>query len=167
MTAARDRSEYQKEYYEKNKSELAERRRDRYAEDPTKRKKAIEASRKYRREKAKERERLRAQGVLPPARRVGPRKPDRIKVGGTECDAYTITTLALRIGRSVDTVNNWINKGKVPKTPFRSKRGDRLYTDAMILVVKRAIQSEGILGKNSGAYDKIYVGWIEIGVRSE
>lgn len=160
-----DRHEYQREYYLKNKEELSNKKKDRYRSDPEVRRKAKEASRLYRIKKKAERDRMRANGELPPSRTVGPRKPITVDIKGVAHFGYTITAMAERIGRSVDTINNWINIGTIPKTPLRSSRGDRLYTDGMILAVKLAIQSRGVVGKDDkDIYKAIADSWMEIGL---
>jgi hypothetical protein len=158
------RRDYQHDYYLKNKDELSKRRKSKYQNDPIARERAKESARLYRAKKKAERDRLRSEGKLPRAKSVGPREPIDIEIDGKMFKGYTITILSNRIGRSKDTINHWINIGTVPKTPFRSTRGDRLYTDGMILAIKMAIQSKGIIGYSSEIYNKISSDWMKIGV---
>jgi len=163
MNATNDRSDYQYEYYQKNKGKLAEERQGRYQEDPEYRQRAIEASRKHRAKKKKERDILRAEGKIP-KRKPTESKPVYAEVDGKKIIVHRIAVLAKRIGRSVDVLNKWINCGSVPQTPFRTRRGDRLYTDGMILVVKFSVQAKGIVGHNTDVYDEIVEGWAELGI---
>jgi DNA-binding transcriptional MerR regulator len=79
--------------------------------------------------------------------------------------ASTITVAAERIGRSVDTLNHWSKVGLLPVTPLRSPRGDRLYTDGMILVMKMAIMKRGQVSvKDQTFRAEIVSGWRELGV---
>lgn len=135
----RDRSQYQRAYYEKNRDSLSERRKRRYQEDPEYRDAAMAQARTYRKKKRQERERLRKAGMLPPPNVGGPRSPLRVLVHGEPTIAFTVGRVALEIQRSKDTLNYWTRVGLLPQTPFRSPRGDRLYTEGMVLVMRIAI----------------------------
>ena len=165
MNAAKDRSDYQSEYYEKNKDKLADKAASRYKDDPEYRQRAIEVSRKHRAKKKKERDKIRAAGELP-KRKPTTSKPVYVDIGGEQVLVHRIAVLAKRIGRSVDALNKWISNGSVPQTPFRTRRGDRLYTDGMILVVKFAVQAKGIVGHNKEVYDEIVNGWAELEIEA-
>ncbi len=162
---ARNRRDYFAAYYEENQGQLSEKRRDKYASDPEYRERAKEAARRYRAKRREERERLRAEGKLPPARQTGPRKPVKVEINEVLLDAYTITVAAQKIGRSVDTMNHWSKIGALPVTPIRSKRGDRLYTDGMIRVIREAVQKRGEVSiKDATFYREIMEGWAQLGV---
>lgn len=156
-----DRSEYQRFYYEQHKDELSKRRKRKYREDTEYRMKVKEASKRYR----EEQKRNRKPKPKSEKKEREPRKPVVVKVGDTVAWGYTVSVLAKRIGRSINTVNKWISIGAIPKTPLWSKRGDRLYTDAMILIVKIAIQSRGIVGADPEVYNEIFQGWRDIGIK--
>ena len=165
MTDARSRSEYYRTYYEDHRTDLSEKRRDRYQNDPEYREKAKEDARRYRQRKKAEREQLRAEGKLPPARPKGPRKPIEVEVNGSKALAHTITVAADRIGRSVDTLNHWSKVGLLPATPIRSQRGDRLFTDGMILVVRMAVMKRGEVSVKDPTFkEEIEDGWRGLGV---
>jgi hypothetical protein len=162
-----DRSSYQRDYYERKKGELSEKRKARYRRDPEVRERAKDAARRYREKKKAEREQMIAEGIISPSKKAVKRRKEVVLVNGVKKNAYTITTLAKRIGRPVYTVNSWINIGTIPKTPFRSKRGDRLYTDGMILIVKMTCQPFKRIGKNKAVYERIKSGWERYGVIAE
>ncbi len=163
--AARDRSDYFRTYYEENREELSDKRRDRYQSDPEYRERAKEAARVYRAKKKAERDRLIAEGKIEPASRGGPRKPVEVQVNGRPALAYTITTVANEVGRSVDALNNWAKSGIFPITPLRSAGGDRLYTTAMILVLKDAILKRGtVSAKDESFCEEVLDGWRELGL---
>jgi len=163
--AKKDRKEYFQNYYEEHKTDLSQKRHDRYHSDPEYRERAKAAARAYRQKKKEERERLRASGKLPPARPKGPRKPVSVMVRGETHKAYTVTIAAERLNRSVDTINYWTKVGLLPVTPIRSKRGDRLYTDAMIMVMQMAISRRGKVALHDDSFrEEIESGWKEIGV---
>lgn len=161
----KDRTEYFQHYYQERRDDLSVKRHNLYHTDPEYREKAKQAARDYRRRKKEERDRLRAAGELPPARVRGPRKPVKVMVNGNTCLAYTVTLTAERLGRSVDTINYWTKVGLLPITPLRSKRGDRLYTDAMIVVMQMAISRRGKVAlRDKTFYEEIRDGWIETGL---
>lgn len=164
--AGRDRREYYQDYYLANQDRLSQKRKDRYKADPEYRERAKESARRYRQKIAKERERLRADGKLPPStRQRGPRKPVIVSVNGSRVPAYTITIVAQRVGRSKDTLNNWFKAGILPPTPLRSGRGDRLYTDAMIMVLQMAIQRRGEVSTCDTSFKtEIIDGWEKTGL---
>lgn len=162
----RERSDYQREYYLNNRGKLSKSRHERYISDPEYRLNVLEKSRQYRMrrkaEKDAERAALVAEGLMPPPN--GRRGPVRVRIGGTEVEAYTLPVLAERIGCSIHTVRNWIHVGVIPKTPFRSSRGDRLYTDDMILAVKMEIQLKSRISHESDVGEKIRSRWKRFGV---
>lgn len=165
MTGARSRSEYYRTYYEDHRADLSDKRRTRYETDPEYRENAKEAARRYRQKKKAERDQLRAEGKLPPARPKGPRKPIEVSVNGTKALAHTITVAAERIGRSVDTLNHWSKVGLLPGTPIRSPRGDRLFTDGMILVIRMAVMKRGEVSVKDGTFKaEIENGWRSLGL---
>jgi hypothetical protein len=163
---AQSRRQYQREYYLQRKEELSRDRKEKYRTDPEYREKAKEAARQYRESRRRQVAHLREIGKLPPVTRErGPRKAVQVEVDGEAVPAYTITTLASRLNRSVAVVNYWIRSGLLPKTPFRSARRDRLYTDGMILVVKMAVNKRGVVkGKDKSFTEEIVNGWAEIGI---
>ena len=114
----KDRSDYFKTYYEEKKDELSEKKKNRYHSDPEFRERAKEKARQYRKEKREERERLRAEGVLPPPDFTrGPRKPVSVMIMGNVQEAFSITTVCKQIRRSVHTVNYWTKMKLLPETP--------------------------------------------------
>jgi hypothetical protein len=163
----KDRSEYFKSYYEEKKEHLAELKRRRYQDDPEYRE-AVKSRARERRQKQKdEREKLIAEGKIPAANlKRGPRKPVKVMVRGDLYDAYSVTTVAKRINRSVGTIYYWINTNIMPDTPIR-RGGERLYTTAMILVLKLAIARRGkIQREDKGFRQEILDGWQDCGVYS-
>lgn len=169
MTEAevKDRSEYQREYYSKRKDKLSQDRKDKYNKDPAYREVAIAHAREYRRKKRDERERLRAEGKLPPPRSGGPRKPTEVIINGQKRMAYTITIAAQKLDKSKSTINNWTRHGILPATPLRTKGGDRLYTEGMILVIELAISKRvRVSSKDDSFYQEVVDGWQELGVNA-
>lgn len=162
-----DRRSYQRDYYEKNRDELSEKRKKRYHNDPDVREHAKAAARRYREKKKAERQKMIDDGKIDPGTKSLSKRKGTVVIDNVTREAYTIAMLAERIGRPVHTINNWINIGTIPKTPFRSKRGDRLYTDAMMLIVKIVCQPFNRIGKNEVVYERIKSGWKRYGVIAE
>lgn len=164
--AARDRSEYQRMYYEGKRDELSERRKQRYREDPEYRENALSQVREYRKRKRSERERLREAGKLPPPHPRGPRAPVRVQLNGVSTIAFTVGRVAIEINRSRDVINYWTRIGLLPQTPFRSPRGDRLYTEGMVFVIRVAINKRNRISASDGSFtNEIRQGWEGLGVQ--
>lgn len=161
----RDRSGYQRAYYEKNRDKLSEERKRRYREDPAYRETMLAQVRAYRTKKRKERERLRKEGKIPPPHPGGPRAPLRVTVNGISTIAYTVGRVAIEIRRSKDVINHWTRIGLLPQTPFRSPRGDRLYTEGMVLVMQDAIGKRSRISADDREFaHEIRSGWEGIGI---
>lgn len=94
----------------------------------------------------------------------------RLKTGKMrEWVLVRVGVLAKEIGRGVITIDQMESRGVLPGTPFRaSSRQYRLYTYAMIAVVKKAMNKRGeiIRGKDqwAGFYDEVVKGWTKLGV---
>lgn len=81
----------------------------------------------------------------------------KFMVNGAETEFFTISNLALALGRSVVTIRSWENKGLLPKTPFRSPRprgetlpgtaprGKRLWTRDQILGILQIAAEEKVI----------------------
>ncbi len=161
----RDRGEYFQAYYIERKAELSAAKKQRYDDDPDYRKKAKEAAQRARLRQKIERKRQIASGEIVPVNRSSPRGPGVVIVDGDDVAAYTVTVAAKMIKRSVDTINYWTRIGLFPETPIRSARGDRLYTDGMILVVKTAVARRGKIASSDETFRaEIEGGWRELGV---
>jgi hypothetical protein len=161
----RDRSQYQRRYYEENKEQLSARRRQMYREDPEYRQAILERVAEYRTIKRTERARLREAGELPPSHPSGPRDPLTVVVNGVRTVAYTIGRMALELDRSKDVLNYWTRIGLLPQTPYRAPRGDRLYTEGMTIVVKIALGKRGRVSAKDREFTKeIRRGWEGLGV---
>ncbi len=162
----KDRREYQREYYDKNRESLSERRKRKYREDPERREAILASVRAYREKKRQDVARMREAGELPPVKRGGPRPPLRVMVNGVNTIAYTIGRVAVEIRRSKDLINYWTRIGLLPQTPFRSPRGDRLYTEGMVLVMMAAIGKRSrVAASDSDFTTEIRRGWEGLGIK--
>jgi len=164
----KDRKAYFENYYQEKKGELLQRRNERYKSDPEYREKAKERARAWRAKKKQqrdeEREKLRAEGKLENEGKR-PRKPVLVIVGGRTLTAYPMKIVAEKLDRSVGAINYWSKIGLLPHTPIRTKGGNRLYTEGMILVMQMAISRRGRISKTDTTFrDEIIAGWEELGI---
>jgi len=137
---------YFQEWYESNRGDLNERRRERYANDPEYRAKVQkwnQLARERRRAKADEEERE-ARGAVK-MKASGSWKTVEIEVDGVKVRMFTIGALAKATGKGISTIRVWEKNGTLPETPYRSKKGDRLYTLEMVESVQRALRKAGKL----------------------
>jgi len=157
-----------KEWYERNKESLAERRKNRYHEDKKYRQKVLQQNRDYRAKKAKERKAK----PKPKVRIPKHRKPVEmeIQVNGHRVNTQLVHVgaFARAIGRSVPTIHQWERLGLLPRTPYmlqsKSKQ-ERLYTEDMIKVVREVL---GVRGATVSSSDptfrqEIIDGWMAVG----
>lgn len=160
----KDRRDYHKDYYREHRDEIAERKKSRYQEDEAYRQERIEAQRAYRERKRKELEK-KLKGKQPERKRGGPRKPKMVRVNGGEEEAFTFGVLAEKVGRSKVTLNYWSRNGIFPETPFRTERGERLYTMPMIDSLADTLSSYGRMSSGDTSFkDEVEEAWRELGV---
>ena len=166
MGKVADRSDYFAAYYEVNKEKLAEKRRNRYQNDPEYRERIKEAARERRRRAREEREQLKVEGRLPPPKyKGGIGNPATVLLGDKMVPAYSITILADRVGKPLYVVQYWARRGLLPQTPFRSNSGSRLYTQQMINAVKRAVnRRDKISTKDDSFRLEIKAAWRSLGI---
>lgn len=125
---------YFSKYYEENKAEINEKRRQRYEEDPEYKQRVLKSSREYRRRK---RERDGGERKVRAPRFA---KPLVVKTGdGGTIELYSVGFVARLLRRNVQTINHWEKAGVLPPTPYRDERGFRFYTIAMIGAIRDAV----------------------------
>tara|TARA_Y100000310_G_scaffold23414_2_gene22427 strand:+ start:5759 stop:6262 length:504 start_codon:yes stop_codon:yes gene_type:complete len=156
---AKDRSEYQRRYYQDHRDDIVKQRRSRYNDDLEYRERCKAASRKSRARKREERA-----GEEPAANR----RPVVVEMlDGSEIDAVTVGYVASTIGRSRCTVHAWLRTGVIPEPPFETERGEALFTHDMIEAIEEAIEAnEGfhIRNKNKEFHDAVLDRWDALGV---
>ena len=144
---------YFREWYEKNREDVLNRRRKRYREDP-----------EYA-ERCRQNARARKRTGKPASSKE--RRPVAFQYGGKVVSGWTVSHLAKRVGRSVPTIRNWVNSGAMPESPIRTDVGHRLYTDGMILVIRKAVSKRGrIKAGDQDFFREIADGWNELGVQT-
>lgn len=68
-------------------------------------------------------------------------------VRGEEVEFWSISALALALGRQVVTMRKWEQRGHLPAAPYRSRgeKQDRLYTRAHIEGIRAIAMEEGLI----------------------
>lgn len=161
-----NREGYFEEWYDINRDTLLKGRREKYVKDPDYAAKCRANSKAYRERMKEQRAAIKEGSVDAPEKR--PRKPVSVYVNGRECAGWSIGILAERINRSIPTVNHWSKMGLLPQTPIRGNGAARLYTDAMISVVKHAVMSRGEIRKTDHTFSEdVIKGWTAAGVLAE
>lgn len=147
---------YFQRYYEENKEEINEKRRERYQNDPDYRARSLEASKRYR-------ERKRKKGRVRVARL---RAAKEYRTGdGAKIKLYSVGVFATFIGRSAQSLSHWEKRGIMPDTPFRDTRGYRLFSRGMMEVVKREVgQKRRLYPVDPEMCERIREGWIGLGI---
>jgi DNA-binding transcriptional MerR regulator len=146
---------YYQRWYEQNGNSLNAARREKYASDPEYRSKILKrnrAARKKRREMTVEERRAieRAKHIAPAA--SWKTVQQEIDLNGRKVVAtlFSIGALAKRLDRGISTVRVWERQGLLPETPYRSEKGDRLYTLDMVESIRRALWEAGKLTEADG-----------------
>lgn len=140
-----NREGYYEEYYGDNAKIIAEKRKERYENDPEYRQKVLDRSRKHREDQ---------RASMSRARIPRHAKSKKYKIGdGTEINLFTVGSFALGIGRSVQCVNHWERQCILPITPYRqaTKGGNgqtryfRYFTRGMAEAVREVVGDKGRL----------------------
>lgn len=135
-----------KVWYQHNAGALSEKRKMRYKTDPAYRKRVLNLNAAARRVRKaaqfKEQEAERKARVVgePPTSRW---KSRTIEVNGVEVQAFTIGALARALGRSIQAIRLYEGQGHIPATPYRSPKGDRLYTLDMVNEIRTQLEQTG------------------------
>lgn len=159
------RSVYFKGYYERKKEELAQKRKEKYANDPEYKEKIRSYSIARRDRKKAEFERLVELGLAhrKEYKKRGPRTYT-VDVKGEQHPAYSISEVAKKINRSKFVLISWVTKGIVPESPIKTKKGFSLYTDCMIESIGKAIYGKAMVLVRDNIDKDILNYWKECGV---
>lgn len=156
-------NEYWKLYWHVEGDGINEKRKSKYNSDPDYAEKQRQAARDYRKRRKEERDEAIKRGELVLKGGGGPRKPKLVDVNGDKVEAVTIGYVSNIVGVSLSKLDYWKRVGILPNTPFN--KSERLYTYAMIDVIKRAVDSRGkIFKKDKGFFKEIVSGWEDLGV---
>jgi len=140
--------EYQRKYYVEHRGEISQRKRDRYAGDPSVRETA--------RKKAMERY---LEGRVPGERKV--RKynhPRVVLVGGKTVLYYCVGEFADGVGRNVQTITQWEDKKVIPAPTMVDRVGRRWYSEVHMDAVADAVEKYDKGGRRSLSVLKQIVG---------
>jgi hypothetical protein len=134
------RAAYFKSYYERKKDEIAEKRKERYHNDPEYKEKNRIRSIALREKKRAEYERLLSLGLVEKKayKKRGPRAYT-VVINGESQPAFSIAEMSKKLNRSKFVVMDWVKRGVIPSSPFRTKRGYSLYTNCMIDAIDKVI----------------------------
>lgn len=138
-----------KKWYADHKEEFNEKRKQRYREDPEYRSKIqkwnAEAHAAKRQqimvERRKSKKAVRVKLHAP--------SPTTIVVGGKEVTVVPIGLVAKAVGRGVQSLRRYERLGIIPKTPYHSKNGTRLYTVEQVIQIQKLLTDAGKVGKVS------------------
>jgi len=139
-----------KVWYAANREALSEKRKIRYQTDPEYKARVLNLNAEARRLRKKDKHReqkledkARVAGTAPP---VANWKTIPIEVDGEEVQAFTIGALAKAVGRSIQAIRLYEKQGLIAETPYRSNKGDRLYTYAMVKSIHETLDGLGRVG---------------------
>jgi len=138
--------EYFQGWYEGHKDTFNEQRRARYANDSEYRDRVQQwnqETRRRNREEAEQEDLEVRQAVK--LKSSGSWKTVDVEVDGVQVPMFTISALAKAVGKGISTIRVWEKNGTLPTTPYRSDKGDRLYTLEMIESVQKALYRAGKL----------------------
>jgi len=168
-----------KRWYEENRDAVAERRRAKYHSDPEYKDRVLERNREYRR-RIKEQNGFSVKEwrddrkVDAPDDESPVAKPGRapvvmdVPIFGrlVESELVYVGDLARGIGRSVQCVYQWERHGVLPKTPFSSQGGYRLYARSMVDAVKAVLEERNsyVSLSDKSIYSDIADRWRSAGV---
>lgn len=161
-----------KDWYERNKKRLAERRKSKYHSDKKYRQKVLEQNREYRAKKTKERQAKPKPKVRIPKHRKPVDMPVQVNGHAVNVQMVHIGAFARAIGRSVPTIHQWERVGLLPRTPYLLKstsKQERLYTEKMILVVRKVLSTRGptVSSSDPTFRQEITDGWAAAGIAVE
>jgi hypothetical protein len=136
-----------KDWYEKNKEGLADKRKKKYHSDKKYRAKVKAWNKIYAaRQRTEQKDKPKSKVRVPKHRR-----PIVLKVivygESAEVKLVYVGAFARAIGRSVQTVHEWEKRELLPRTPYLligDTKRERLYTADMVLVVKGVLAKRGL-----------------------
>lgn len=146
---------YFQEWYGDNRDSVNDRRRKRYATDPDYKARVQKWNQEARdrRRKATVQEDTEAREAVK-MRTASTWKTVEVEVDGVVVRMFTIGALARATGKGISTIRVWERTGVLPETPYRSKKGDRLYTLEMVEEVQKSLRKAGKLGTGTVLQEK-------------
>lgn len=125
--------EYGKQYYQDNRKDLLEKKRQRYRNDTEYREKIQTAARERKRRITAERREARKDEDFVAKRKERPIW-FTIEINGVDTPVrmHTSGQLAKRLGRLPQTMRVWEKRGILPEALYRNAAKDRLYTEVQV-----------------------------------
>lgn len=141
-----EENSYFKKWYDEHSDGLNAQRREKYKNDPEYRKRVKEWNRRAREKRTEERaEQRRAERRAVKMKASSSWKTIDVEVDGVKRRMFTIGALAKALGRGVSTVRVWERMKVLPETPYRSDKGDRLYSVEMVEEIRDQLKEQGKL----------------------
>lgn len=119
---------YYASWYAAHKMELADKRKQRYREDPKYRQEVLDRSKKRYQKLRQEKLSERAKNPEPPRTR-GRNKPQTKVIGGVKVDLFSVSEFADRVDRNVQTITKWEQDRIIPLPTHIDEYGRRWYSD--------------------------------------
>jgi len=146
---------YCKGYYMKNRETLSKKRGKRYAEDDEYRRKMQESS-KSRYERLRK-ERIEKRGSATSESR-GYNRPRLLMVNGKETLVHCVSEFADRVGRNVQTVTVWEQKGIIPPPTVVDEMRRRWYSETHMNLIASVAQD---FHKQGGRSLEAFGDWVK------
>lgn len=127
-----------KEWYEQNKSDVNDKRRQRYHSDPAYREKVKQASRETRKRIGRKPSPRPKTEVSD--RKRGPAKPRTVDVNGQTVTLWNVSRLLEDTGLHRITYNRWVESGVLPPYFIVDSLGRRWYPSEFFAYVRRLVQ---------------------------
>lgn len=133
-------STYYASWYAAHKTELADKRKKRYREDPGYRKEVLDRSKRRYQNLRQKKLAERAKNPEPPRTR-GRNRPRTMAVGGEEVALFSVSEFADRVDRNVQTITKWEQDRIIPPPTWVDEYGRRWYSeDHMDTVASTALE---------------------------
>jgi hypothetical protein len=153
---------YFQSYYAAHREEISRSRRERYKADPVYREQVMErALERYRRVRE---ERIKARNGEPSLPSIrGYNKARIFQVDGRNVLVRSVREFADRVGRDVQTIKAWEEKGVIPPPTVVDELRRRWYAEAHIELLARVARSYWSEGgrSNEGLKERIRAAWEE------
>ena len=131
---------YYASWYSAHKTELADKRKQRYHSDPKYRQEVLDRSKKRYQTLRQKKLSERAKNPEPPRTR-GRNKPQTKTVDGIEVDLFSVSEFADRVDRNVQTITKWEQDRVIPPPTWIDEYGRRWYSDDhMDIVASTALE---------------------------
>lgn len=119
---------YFQSWYAAHKTELADKRKKRYREDPEYCRKVLDRS-KQRYQKLRQKKLAERAGSPEPPRTRGRNKPQEVVADGETITVFSVSEFADRVDRNVQTITKWEQERVIPPPTWIDEYGRRWYSE--------------------------------------